>query len=80
MVFINSWTRPLSLLHQFQEALLVVMAVCHSASKVNSLGIEAEEERQEQRSILKTDESSNSRFFKDFKKYQQYWKFLGTVG
>lgn len=44
MVFINSWMKPVSLLHQFQEALLVVMAVCHSASKVNSLGIEAEAE------------------------------------
>lgn len=34
-------------LHQFQEALLVMMAVCHSASKVHSLGIHAEAEKTE---------------------------------
>lgn len=45
MVFINSWQRPLPVLHQSQEDLLVVMTVCHSASKENSLGIEAETEK-----------------------------------
>lgn len=45
VVFINSWKRPLSVLHQSQEDLLVVMSVCHSASKVNSLSIEAEAEK-----------------------------------
>lgn len=45
VVFINSWQGPLPMLHQFQEDLLVVMTVCHSASKENSPGIEAETEK-----------------------------------
>lgn len=78
VVLINSWTRPLSVMHCSQEDLLV-MAVCHSASEVNSLGIDIEAEQTEQRLIPKTNSSSSSRFIKDFKKYQQHWEFLGTI-
>lgn len=78
VVLINSWTRPLSVMRCAQEDLLV-MAVCHSASEVNSLAIDIEAEQTEQRLIPKTNSSSSSRIIKDFKKYQQHWEFLGTI-
>ena len=78
VVLINSWTRLLSVMRRSQEDLLV-MAVCHFASKVNSLGIDIEAEQTERRLIPKTNSSSSSRFIKAFKKYQQHWEFLGTI-
>ena len=48
---------------------------CHSAFRVNSLGIEAEAEQTGPRPIPK-ENGSRSRFFKDFKKYQQQTESL----
>lgn len=48
---------------------------CHSAFRVNSLGMEAEAEQTGPRPIPK-ENGSSSRFFKDFKKYQQQTESL----